>query len=102
MLTKQKVLEVIMDCETENLYPTELGYLQKKEFALVSYNLSGLEALYYYILNYKGENMLEAVESFRQMVNDFSCEAGINNPAGYIFSIYYDIASYILDLIIQM
>lgn len=96
------VLSVINDLRDEWYKPPSSYYHRKRaEFEHQSYARSAMDEIRFYLMEHENENPITAVENFRHMVNDFSCETK-NVEAKIMFSVYYDVASDVLDVLLGM
>jgi hypothetical protein len=90
------------------LLTDNVGYFYKKPtyrskkstFLYNAYAKSGLNELWWYIHSHSGENTIKKVENFRHDVDTFSCIAK-NPETSYMFSVYYDVATQALDLMLS-
>lgn len=96
------VLSVINDLRDE-WYKPPSGYYHRKraDFEYQSYARSAMDEIRFYLMEHENENPITAVENFRYMVDGFACKTK-NGGANFMFSVYYDIASDVLDVLLGM
>lgn len=73
----------------------------KKIFYYVSYMNSALDEIKAFILKHRDQNIVSTMEDFRSLMDDYACEARTPSQ-NFIFSIYYDVATNILDMVLEM
>lgn len=96
------VLSVINDLRDEWYKPPSSYYRRKRiEFEHQSYARSAMDEIRFYLMEHENENPITAVENFRYMVDCFACETK-NGGANFMFSVYYDVASDVLDVLLGM
>ena len=96
------VLSVINDLRDEWYKPPSSYYHRKRaEFEQQSYARSAMNEICFYLMEHENENPITAVENFRYMVDAFACETK-NGEANFMFSVYYDVASDVLDVLLGM
>ena len=96
------VLSVINDLRDEWYEPPSSYYHRKRiEFEQQSYARSAMNEICFYLMEHENENPITAVENFRYMVDAFACETK-NGDANFMFSVYYDVASDVLDVLLGM
>ena len=96
------VLSVINELRDE-WYKPPSGYYRRKraEFEQQSYARSAMNEICFYLMEHENENPITAVENFRHMVDCFACETK-NEDSNFMFSVYYDVASDVLDVLLGM
>lgn len=96
------VLSVINDLRDEWYKPPSGYYYRKREeFVHQSYARSAMDEIRFYLMEHENENPITAVENFRHMVDSFACGTK-NIEAKIMFSVYYDVASDVLDVLLGM
>lgn len=96
------ILSVINDLRDEWYKPPSAYYHRKRvEFEQQSYARSAMDEIRFYLMEHKNENPISALENFRYMVDCFACETK-NDGANFMFSVYYDVASDVLDVLLGM
>lgn len=96
------VLSVINNLRNEWYKPPSSYYHRKRaEFEHQSYARSAMDEIRFYLMEHEKENPITTLEKFRSMVDGFACETK-NDGAKFMFSVYYDVASDILDVLLGM
>lgn len=96
------VLSVINDLRGEWCKPLSSYYHRKRiEFEQQSYARSAMDEICFYLMEHENENPITAVENFRRMVDCFACETK-NENSKFMFSVYYDVVSDVLDVLLGM
>ena len=96
------VLSVINDLRDKWYKPPSCYYHRKRiEFEQQSYARSAMNEICFYLMEHENENPITAIENFRYMVDCFACETK-NGGANFMFSVYYDVASDVLDVLLGM
>lgn len=94
-----KTLSIIDKLEKECYKPPET-YAQKRSiFIYQSYKRSAIEEIKKYLKEHKKENPITALEEFRCKMDYYACKTE-NGNANFMFSVYYDIATDVLDTLI--
>lgn len=68
-------------------------------FEYRAYRLAGLEEVKKFIMEHENLGAMTAVELFRSKMDDFACRTNSPN-AHFMFSVYYDTATDVLDTLI--
>lgn len=68
-------------------------------FLMQSHSRAAIEELQEYVLGHPQKGLMESIEEFRQMIDDFACES-TSEATNRMFSTYYDVVTDILDLVI--
>lgn len=91
------VLEII-DNLKEKDYQAPISYyrLKKASFEYRSYCRSGIEEIKDCLRKYPDQNPIAVIEWFRHQMDMFACKTK-NGGANFMFSVYYDVATNILD-----
>lgn len=91
----------IVSIKAKKIYIQPKSYSNKDlaDFKFCSYANWALDELYMFIFLRKEENLIDVIEDFRMMVDDFACNA-TSGDANFMFSVAYDVATDILDLAI--
>lgn len=76
-------------------------YIKRGEFEYESYKYSGIDEIKLYLMKHKGEDPIQAVENFRYMMDEFACKA-TTSSANFMFSVYYDVATDVLDVLLSV
>ena len=71
-------------------------------FAQASYSRWAAEEIIVYILSHVNLTPLEAVEEFRNLMDDYATRDRYDKQNSYIFSVAYDIATDIYDILLAM
>ena len=96
------VLSVIDELRDEWYKPPMRYYHRKRaDFEYQSYKRSAMDEIKFYLMEHENEDPVSAVEEFRYMMNRFACETK-NGGVNFMFSIYYDVATDILDVLLGM
>lgn len=96
------VLSVINDLRDEWYKPPSSYYHRKRiEFEYQSYARSAMDEICFYLMGLENENPITAMENFRYMVDHFACSTK-NGSMNFMFSIYYDVATDVLDVLLGM
>lgn len=102
----QHALSVIQEVK-QKWYESPVKYyncnsaLKKVDFEYQSYKRSGINEIILYLLDHTDQKPIDAVEDFRYLMDKFACETK-NGGANFMFSIYYDVATDILDVLLSM
>lgn len=101
-VTAKNVLSILNSLR-EGCYnsPTIYHARKKVEFKCQSYQHAAIEEIKLYLLEHKNQDPLSAIEDFRYQVDCFACEAQ-DGDTNFMFSIYYDVATDILDILLGM
>lgn len=81
--------------------PTTYYHRKKVDFEYQSYKRSAMEEIKIYLMEHKDEDPVFAMENFRYQMDCFACETK-NGNANFMFSIYYDVATDVLDVLLGM
>lgn len=91
----------VVDTLREGWYDPPTNYYQKSGmFEYESYKCSGMDEIRQYLIEHLNEDPIKMVEEFRHIVDDFSCRS--NPAANFMFSVYYDVATDVLDVLLSM
>lgn len=71
-------------------------------FAQASYSRWATEEIIVYILSHVNLTPLEAVEEFRNLMDDYATRDKCDKQNSYIFSVAYDVATDIYDILLTM
>lgn len=74
---------------------SHLYYWEREEFQFMCYEIWAGKELLHYIRNHSKIPVKEAIEQFRDLMDDYSCEHEC-----ICFSVAYDVATDVLDLVI--
>lgn len=100
-MTTRRALSII-DSLREGWYGPPILYFQKKiEFEYKSYKHSALEEIKRYLIKHNKEDPIKMLEEFRYQMDCFACETK-NPTANFMFSVYYDVATDVLDTLLGM
>lgn len=81
--------------------PLETYYKIKKiVFEQKSYERSAVDEIKKYIINNGYRDCISVMEEFRSMVDDFACKS-TDGDTGFMFSVYYDVATDVLDMLLE-
>lgn len=75
-------------------------YKNKTEFIFQSYSRSALNEIKLYLMEHKNKDPISLVEDFRYLVDCFACITK-NADVNFMFSTYYDMATYVLDILLS-
>lgn len=81
--------------------PASYYHRKKIDFECQSYKRSAIDEIRFYLSEHENEDPILAIEDFRYMVDVFACDAK-NGSANFMFSVYYDVATDILDTLLAM
>lgn len=96
------ILMLIDEMIEEWYKPPTVYYNRKKEdFQYQSYKRSAMEELKIYLITHSNEDPFDTIRDFRYQMDCFACEAKSGN-ANFMFSIYYDVATDVLDVLLSM
>lgn len=99
-MTMNETISKINEMRKEWYQPPTTYYgMTKPEFNYESYRHSAIIEIIDILINYKHINPITLVEEFRDMMDDFACNAKTVS-ANFMFSVYYDVATDILDVLI--
>lgn len=100
MHTKQ-VLSII-DSLRDGWYDPPYSYkIKKMNFILKSYSRSAMNEIKLYLMENNQKDPISALEDFRYLVDHFACDTE-NADANFMFSVYYDVATDVLDALLTM
>lgn len=100
MTTRQAIS--VIDSLRNGWYTGPTTYHMKKcEFIYQSHLRSGIKELEIYLLEHKDQNPISGVEDFRYLMDYYACETK-NESANFMFSVYYDVATDVLDTLLNM
>lgn len=92
----------IIDTLQEEEYSGPINYYQKKErFIYQSYAKSAINEIKTYLKKYNKENVMDVLEDFRYQMDCFACESR-NSDANFMFSVYYDVVTDVIDTLLTM
>lgn len=92
----------MIDKLRDEWYNPPITYHQKRaEFEYDSYKRSAINEIKMYLMSNDSKNPIIAVEEFRHMMDVFACETKDGN-SNFMFSVYYDVATDVLDLLCGM
>ena len=96
------ILSVINDLRDEWYKPPSSYYHRNRaEFEQQCYARSAMDEIRFYLMEHENENPITAIENFRHMVDCFACKTK-NGEVNFMFSVYYDVASDVLDVLLGM
>lgn len=101
MRNMKQVLSII-DKARDDWYnpPTNYYKKNKADFEYQSYKRSAIDEIKFYLMEHQDQNPVDAIEDFRHMIDHFACNAH-SGSANFMFSIYYDVATDVLDVIVE-
>lgn len=82
-------------------YPPKTHKKKMVNFIHQSYSSSAIEEIKIYLKWHMDQNPIDVIEDFRYMVDNFACETK-NPEANFMFSVYYDVATDVLDTLLTM
>lgn len=98
--TKQ-VLSII-DTLRDGWYEPPYTYnIKKMDFMLKSYSRSAMNEIKLYLMENDQKDPISVLEDFRYMVDHFPCNTE-DADANFMFSVYYDVATDVLDTLLTM
>jgi hypothetical protein len=92
----EEVLRMIDAVEKEYYKPPKTYKMNKGEFMHRSFKSWAIKELRIYILSHFELSPIEAIEQFRQLMDDFSCRSK-DGGISFMFSTAYDVSTDILD-----
>lgn len=99
-MTVKHVLLIISKYR-DDWYKPPTSYKQKRvDFEYQSFKRSACEELILYLSSHSDQNPISAIEDFRHMMDDFACRSKTSS-ANFMFSVYYDVATDLLDVMIM-
>lgn len=100
MNIKQALLTI--DKMKKDWYRPPIRYgIKRCEFEYQSYKHSAMNEIKFYLLEHQNENPISAIENFRYQMDCFACGTE-NGIANFMFSVYYDVATDVLDTLLGM
>lgn len=92
----------VIDTLEKGWYEPPFSYDQKRDrFVYASFSHSAMEEIKLYLKQYIEIDPIESIENFRHLMDSFCCRAG-NDAIKNMFSIYYDVATHVLDVLLGM
>lgn len=92
----------IIDSLREGWYDSPITYNKKRAyFECESYQHSAIGEIRRYLMDHNKEDPIKVVDDFCYMVDDFACKTK-NSTASFMFSVYYDVATDIMDALLGM
>lgn len=92
----------IIDTLRDGWYDPPYTYkLKKMDFMLKSYSRSAMEEIKRYLMENDQKDPISVIEDFRYLVDDFACNTE-NVDANFMFSVYYDVTTDVLDALLTM
>lgn len=95
------ILSMIDELRDKWYKPPTSYHLKKAYFEYQSYKRSAMDEIRFYLMEHENEDPITAMENFRYMVDHFACNTK-NGSANFMFSIYYDVATDVLDVLLGM
>lgn len=90
-----------LDKFQNELYKPITNYYQRKiYFEYMSYERSAIKEIKKYLIEHKNESPISALENFRYQMDCFACNTK-DGGANFMFSIYYDVATNVLDMFLS-
>lgn len=71
------------------------------EFITQSYRKSCLDELELYLKKHKGDSPILALENFRNQMDSYALQC-YGKDANIMFSVYYDVSTEVLDIVIEI
>lgn len=99
LVTVKQALQVV-DSLRQGWYDPPVFYQNNIRFMQRSYTHSAILEIERYLKEHEGCNPVDVVEDFRGEVGDYACQAK-NEMTCFMFSVYYDVATDVLDVLIQ-
>lgn len=93
-------ISLIDEYRLEEWYDLPRRYEQKFLLQWESYKRTAIDEIKYYLMEHEDVNPISALEEFRCQMDDNACKSG-SSEANFMFSVYYDVASDILDILIS-
>ena len=100
-MVKHKVIELIDEMVCRDWYKEPSTYygVTKQEFLLSSYKTWALHELRVYVLQHPKDDPITCIENFRHMVDGYACDSKTPD-ANFMFSVSYDVATDVLDMLL--
>lgn len=95
----EEVLRMIDAVAREDYQPPKTYQMNKGKFMHRSFKSWAIKEIRIYILTNFDLSAIEALEQFRQMMDDFACQS-TNGTNSFMFSTAYDVATDILDTLL--
>lgn len=94
---------VLINQLRDELYSHPKEYYRQKRayFEYQSFKSSAIEELMMYLIRHKNKNPIDAIEDFRYQMDCFACKTR-NGIANFIFSVYYDVVTDVLDQLLTI
>lgn len=105
----RRALSIIDSLKRGWFNPPEIYYQKRINFEVQSYSHSAIREIELYFLDFieksptviiRNKSPIDLMEEFRQLMDEFSCK-GSNENARFMFSVYYDVATEVLDVLIS-
>ena len=99
-MTMNYALSVVNELKKKS-YKTPTDYYGQKKmfFEYQSYKRSAIKEIEMYLIDHKDEDPIDVLEGFRRLMDNFSCRAP-TGEGSFMFSVYYDVATDVLDKMI--
>ncbi len=99
-MTIQQAISVVDTLEQGWYGPPVYYYIKKSQFIYDSLLRSGMEEIKYYLSEHCDQNPITAIEEFRHQMDVFACRTK-SGDASFMFSVYYDVATSVLDVMLE-
>lgn len=91
----------VIDTLRSGWYTTPSSYYcNRSVFEQQSYRHSAIIEIKQYLIDHKDQNPTDAVQDFRDMMDLASCESKVGTTKNFMFSVYYDVATDVLDVLL--
>lgn len=101
-MSMKYVLSVIDQARDEWYKPPTTYYEKKRvDFDYQSLKRSAVDEIKFYLMEHEDQNPIDVIEEFRYVVDHLACNAQ-NGTKNFMFSIYYDVATDILDIVVGL
>lgn len=94
-----KVLSIVDKIRNDWYDPPRNCRKKRIEFEYQSYKKSALDEIKMYLMENENENPISLMEIFRSRMDDFACRSK-SGTANFMFSVYYDVATDVIDVLI--
>lgn len=92
----------VIDSLREGWYIPPTNYNKKrKDFDKMSFQRTAMDEIRFYLMEHASENPVDTIEKFRRMMDEFSCRPK-SDDTSFMFSVYYDVATDVLDVLLGM
>lgn len=100
-MNAKKTLEIIDKVRNGWYDPPKTYHQKKSKFEKQSYSYSALNEIKFYIMEHENKDPILLLEEFRYQMDRF-VYCSETSEAQFMFSIYYEVATDILDVLLGM